>query len=111
LAERRWQAAEQARRSLESSFEQLQNAVRKLADQRVGSMFDDDPTIVVRVDGTRADGYTVTPITGINDAGEEFVTRPVSGLSEAAAFDVAASLLYAMNGAIGRLRGAPEFSN
>jgi hypothetical protein len=74
-------------------------------------VFDDDPTIVVRVDGTRADGYTVTPITGINDAGEEFVTRPVSGLSETAAFDVAASLLYAMNGAIGRLRGAPEFSN
>jgi hypothetical protein len=74
-------------------------------------VFNDDETILVRLDGTRAEGFTVTPITGINAEGEEFVTRPISGLSEEDAFHAAASLVYAINGAIGRTSGDPEFSH
>ena len=72
---------------------------------------DDDPTILVRLDGTMGDGdYSVTPITGVNTDGEEFVTRPVSGLSRTEAFEVAATLIYAMNGVMGRLRSEDEFT-
>jgi len=72
---------------------------------------DADQTILVRLDGTMGDGdYSVTPITGVNADGEEFVTRPISGLSREEAFDVAATLIYAMNGVIGRLNGDDEFT-
>jgi hypothetical protein len=73
--------------------------------------FDDDESILVRLDGTMGDGdYTITPITGVNADGEEFVTRPISQLSRAEAFDVAATLIYAMNGVSGRLNGEDEFT-
>lgn len=39
IAKKRWRATLQARAEIESSFNKLQNAVRKLADQRVSSMF------------------------------------------------------------------------
>lgn len=72
---------------------------------------EEDDTILVRLDGTMGDAdYSVTPITGINPRGEEFVTNPISGLSEEEAFEVAATLIYAMNGAIGRIKGESEFS-
>lgn len=71
----------------------------------------DDPTIFVRIDGTmEKDEYSVIPITGVNSAGEEFVTRPISGLSRHEAFEVASTLMYAMNGTAGRLRGDPDFT-
>ena len=74
-------------------------------------IWDDDQTIFVRLDGTMGDGdYTVTPITGVNVDGEEFVTKPISGLSRPEAFDVAATLIYAMNGVTGRLNGEDEFT-
>lgn len=72
---------------------------------------DEDSTIFVRLDGTMGeDDYTVTPITGVNKHGEEFVTSPISGLSRKKSFDVASTLIYAMNGTIGRLRGDSEFT-
>ncbi|QWC20701.1 hypothetical protein [Halorubrum sp. 2020YC2] len=74
-------------------------------------ILDDDQTIFVRLDGTMGDGqYSVTPITGVNADGEEFVTKPMSGLSRTDAFDVAATLIYAMNGVAGRLNGETEFT-
>ena len=74
-------------------------------------VLDDDQTIFVRLDGTMGDGqYSVTPITGVNADGEEFVTKPMSGLSRIDAFDVAATLIYAMNGVAGRLNGEAEFT-
>lgn len=72
-------------------------------------IYEDHPSIFVRLDGTMGDGYSVTPITGVNSDGEEFVTRPMSHLSEKEAFEVAQTLIYAINGAIGRTSGDPEF--
>lgn len=55
---------------------------------------DDDQTILVRLDRTMGDGdYLVAPITGVNVDGEEFVTRPMSGLSRSEASDIAAALI------------------
>lgn len=74
-------------------------------------VYDNDETIFVRVDGTMGEDYwEVTPVTGVNEDGEEFVTRPISGLSEDTAFDVAQTLIYAINGAVGRTQGEPEFT-
>jgi hypothetical protein len=74
-------------------------------------IYQDDPTIFIRLDGTMGDGeYTVSPITGENTDGEEFVTKPVSGLSRDEAFEYAIALVYAINGAIGRIKGESEFS-
>lgn len=42
-------------------------------------------------------GYSVTPITGVNSNGEEFVTRAMSNLSNEE-FEVAQTLIYAING-------------
>ena len=72
---------------------------------------DDDETIFVRLDGTMGEeDYSVTPITGVNADGEEFVTRPISQLTREEAFDVAATLIYAMNGTAGRVKGEDEFA-
>lgn len=74
-------------------------------------MYDDDESILVRLDGTRGDSnYTVSPITGVNTDDEEFVTRPVSSLTRQEAFDVAATLIYAINGTVGRINGENEFN-
>lgn len=74
-------------------------------------IYDEDPTIFVRLDGTMGDNdYTVTPITGVNTDGEEFVTKPISRLSREEAFEVAITLIYAMNGTAGRLKGEAEFT-
>lgn len=74
-------------------------------------IYDDDETILVRFDGTMGDGdYSVIPITGINTDGEEFVTKPIDRLSRDEAFEVAAALIYAMNGTAGRLIGESEFT-
>jgi hypothetical protein len=54
--------------------------------------------------------YTVSPITGVNTDGEEFVTKPISGLERKEAFETAATLIYALNGTIGRLNGESEFT-
>jgi DNA sulfur modification protein DndD len=40
IAKKRWRATLQTRAEIESSFNKLQSAVRKLADQRVSSMFE-----------------------------------------------------------------------
>ncbi|WP_049948014.1 hypothetical protein [Candidatus Halobonum tyrrellensis] len=74
-------------------------------------VYDDDPTILVRLDGTMGEGdYSVVPITGVNSDGEEFVTSPISQLSEEEAFAVAETLIYAMNGTAGRVKGEAEFT-
>lgn len=74
-------------------------------------VYDEDPTIFVRLDGTMGDDdYSVIPITGVNTDGEEFVTKPISQLSREEAFEVASTLIYAMNGTAGRLNGEPEFT-
>lgn len=74
-------------------------------------VYEEDPTIFVRLDGTMGDGdYTVTPITGVNADGEEFVTKPISRLSREDAFEVASTLIYAINGTAGRLNGEDEFT-
>jgi len=74
-------------------------------------IYEEDPTIFVRLDGTMGDNdYTVSPITGVNSDGEEFVTKPISGLSREEAFEIAATLIYAINGTIGRLNEEPEFT-
>ena len=71
----------------------------------------DDESILARLDGTMGDGdYSVIPITGVNTDGEEFVTRPISQLSRSEAFEVAATLIYAMNGVTGRLNGEDQFT-
>jgi len=73
-------------------------------------VYDDDQSIFVRLDGTMGDDYSVIPVTGVNSDGEEFVTRPISNLSEEEAFEVAQTMIYAINGAIGRITGDPEFN-
>lgn len=74
-------------------------------------VYDDDQTIFVRLDGTMGDDdYSVIPITGVNTDGEEFVTKPISRLSREEAFEVAGTLIYAMNGTAGRLNGEAEFT-
>jgi len=73
-------------------------------------VYDDDETIFVQLDGTMGDGdHSVIPITGVNADGEEFVTRPIDRLSREEAFEVAATLIYAMNGTAGRLKGEDQF--
>ena len=73
--------------------------------------YEDDPTILVRLDGTMGDNdYTVSPITGVNTDGEEFVTKPISGISREEAFEIAATLIYAVNGTIGRVKEEAEFT-
>lgn len=73
--------------------------------------YDDDPTIRVRLDGGEGPGrYVVTPITGVNEQGEEFVTQELMDLSEEAAFEAASALVYAMNGVAGRLSGDPQYN-
>ena len=74
-------------------------------------IYDQDPTIFVRLDGTMGGNeYSVSPITGVNNNGEEFVTKPMSKLSRKEAFEVAGTLIYAINGAVGRLKGESEFT-
>lgn len=74
-------------------------------------IYNRDETILVRLDGTMGDGeYSVIPITGINTNNEEFVTKPIDRLSREEAFDVAATLIYAMNGTAGRLKRETEFT-
>ena len=79
-------------------------------DYYIEWIYDEDPTIFVRLDGTMGDDYSVIPITGVNTDGEEFVTRPISHLSRKEAFEVANTLIYAMNGTAGRLSGESEFT-
>jgi len=52
----------------------------------------------------------VIPIAGVNPDGEEFVTGSIDRLSREEAFEVAATLVYAMNGTAGRLEGKDEFT-
>lgn len=73
--------------------------------------YDDDPTIRVRLDGGEGPGrFVVTPITGVNEQGEQFVTQELVDLIEEAAFEAASALVYAMNGVAGRLSGDQQFS-
>lgn len=80
-------------------------------DYYIEWVYEEDPTIFVRLDGTMGDGdYSVIPVTGVNTDGEEFVTKPISRLSRKEAFEVAITLIYAMNGTAGRLKGESEFT-
>ncbi|MWG36104.1 hypothetical protein [Halomarina oriensis] len=80
-------------------------------DYLVEWVYDSDSSIFIRLDGTMGDAdYTVMAITGVNSDGEEFVTRPVSGLTREPAFEFAEALVYSLNGAIGRISGEPEFN-
>lgn len=54
--------------------------------------------------------YSVIPVTGVNTDGEEFVTKPISRLSRKEAFEVAITLIYEINGTVGRLNGESEFT-
>jgi len=70
-----------------------------------------DPTIFVRLEATsNEETYAVTPVTGVNSSGDEFVTRPMSQVSRETAFEVAQTLIYAMNGTAGRLKEESEFT-
>ena len=74
-------------------------------------VFQEDPTIFIRLDGTMGESeYTVSPITGVNTDGEEFVTKPISRLEREEAFAIAVTLIYAVNGTIGRLNEEFEFT-
>lgn len=74
-------------------------------------VYDEDETIFIRLDGTMDDNeYSVIPITGVNKDGEEFVTRPISELSREEAFEIAATLIYAMNGTIGRVNKESDYT-
>ena len=74
-------------------------------------VYQDDQTIFIRLDGTMGEGeYTVSPITGVNTDGEEYVTKPISGLERGESFDIAASLIYSVNGTIGRVNEESEFT-
>jgi hypothetical protein len=79
-------------------------------DYYIEWVYSEDPTILVRLDGTTGEEYTVTPITGVNASGEEFVTKPLSDLSREEAFEVAITLVYAINGTVGRLERQSEFT-
>ena len=46
----------------------------------------------------------------MNEHLEEAITRPVSGLERVTALEVGVTLVYAINGAIGRLEGWREFT-
>lgn len=73
-------------------------------------VYQDDQTIFIRLDGTMGEGeYTVSPITGVNTDGEEFVTKPISGLERGEAFDIAVALIYTVNGTIGRINEESKF--
>ncbi|KTG11446.1 hypothetical protein AUR64_04110 [Haloprofundus marisrubri] len=73
-------------------------------------VYNDDETIIVRVDGTMsAEYYSVAAITGVNDRGEEFLANQMNQLDEQSAFETAGLLLYAMNGTAGRIAGKDEF--
>jgi hypothetical protein len=73
-------------------------------------IYSDDNTIMVRLEvDDQPPNYYVSAITGVNDSGEEYVANVVTDLSVHQAFDVAQSLIYAMNGAIGRSEGVDEF--
>jgi len=79
-------------------------------DYYIKWVYDEDPTIFVRLDGTMGEGdYSVSPITGVNSKGEEFVTKPMSGLPRETAFEVAHTLIYAINGTAERLNEESEF--
>jgi hypothetical protein len=79
-------------------------------DSYIEWIYEQDETILVRLDGTGGKGnYTVYPITGVNSDGEEFITRPISRLSREQAFEVTVTLLYAMNGVIGRVNDNNQF--
>jgi hypothetical protein len=70
----------------------------------------DDPDVFVWPDGTDGEGqYVVTLVTGVNERGEEFVTRPIDRLSEEAVFEIAGTLVYILNGMAGRLNEVAEF--
>lgn len=72
---------------------------------------DEDEEIFVRLDGSmEEDQYSVSSITGVNDRGEEFVTSSLDGLTEETAFDAAQTLIYAMNGTLGRMRGEDQYT-
>ena len=84
--------------------------LQRISTEPIEWIYEEDPTIFVRLDGTMGDDdYSVIPITGVNDDGEEFVTKPISRLSREEAFEVASTLIYAMNGTAGRLNGKSEF--
>lgn len=78
-------------------------------DTLIEWIYDPDPAIQVRVDGGE-DAYRVDPITGVNDQLEEVVTRPVTDLERESALDIGITLVYAINGTIGRLEGWSEFT-
>ena len=74
-------------------------------------VFQEDPAIFIRLDGTMGEGeYTVSPITGVNTDGEEFVTKPISRLEREEAFETAVTLIYAVNGTIGRLDEESQYT-
>ncbi|MFB6178605.1 MAG: hypothetical protein ABEI77_02640 [Halorientalis sp.] len=78
--------------------------------ERVEWHYEADETIAVRVAVEDSPPqYYVSAMTGVTDADEAFVAATATDLSATQAFDVAKALIYAMNGAIGRIQGEEEF--
>jgi hypothetical protein len=73
--------------------------------------YESDPAINVTLTPTEdGPGLTVWAQAGINEEGEKLNFRPVQGLPEEDAFAVALTLFSAMNGAIRRVTGDPNFN-
>ena len=80
-------------------------------DQYIQWTYEEDPTINVRITPSEDEpGLTVWASAGVTTDGEAMRFRPVQGLAEEEAFAVSLTLFSAMNGAIRRVNGDPQFN-
>jgi hypothetical protein len=80
-------------------------------DSYIEWVYDEDNAIFVRLEESEPGLFYVSAITGINQRGEEYQATSQMLQSREEAFNVAKSLIYAMNGTVGRIQGDAEFNN
>jgi hypothetical protein len=73
-------------------------------------IYEADNEITVRLEEGDPGLFYITPITGVNETGEEYHTKVYQTTDEESAYEIAATLIYAMNGTAGRVSGKPEFN-
>lgn len=83
-------------------------------DTHIEWRHEDDESILIRLEAELENEntstiYYVSAITGHQDNGEEFVTSTINHTDEALAFETVKTLIYAMNGTLGRANGDSEF--